>query len=344
MAQHRLLPLIMQIIVGVLVVTALGWAARTWQTRMVVKHLPPGWRILRPPSEACTLIAMDDMVWCGGKDGLTRLQRISGAISSPQDAAPSFPYVRALLRDRLGRIWLAHDGGVTRYVDHRWQQIAPGPSLSFRRASSLLETRDGAVWVGSRDEMARFDGAHWQKVTLPTGIASADVLLEDHEGSLWVGSMQFPHGGLGRYANGQWTLYSRSDGLPHPVINALHEDQQGTLWAAAGVANQGGLAYWRSGRWHVAAVPRHLHGVKMRSIYQDTHGRLWFGSEYDGIAVQDSGSWHSFTDKDGLAGYEVKAMIQDCDGVYWLATNTGISRIEQFAALDSQKAGVHDLP
>jgi ligand-binding sensor domain-containing protein len=59
---------------------------------------------------------------------------------------------------------------------------------------------------------------------------------------------------------------------------------------------------------------------------------MWIGSEYDGIAVGRPGSWDIITEKDGLAGYEVKIMAQDADGTYWLGTNSGLNRVDSYAA------------
>jgi len=342
-SKRRLLSISVQMLAGVALVAALGWAVRQWHARLVVAKLPPGWAILRPPSEASALLLVDDAVWCGGKDGLTCLDLDTGLPRAAPGSPPALSYVRALLRDRQGRVWLAHDAGVARYAGGRWQVIAPRPGLPLTRAASLLETRDGAVWVGGPNRLARFDGARWQVLPLPKRLAAADVLLEDRDGALWVGCAQPPAGGLARYAGGRWSVFTHHDGLPHPVINALYQDREGTLWAATGMANQGGLAVRRQGRWQSAELPPALQGVKIRAIYQDTAGRRWFSSEYDGIAVQANGTWRRFTDHDGLAGYEVKTMLQDAGGVYWLGTNAGVSRITRFTALDQQKAGTHDL-
>jgi len=341
--KRQVLSLIIQLLAGIVLVVALGWGARAWLARLKVAHLPPGWAILRPPSEASALLVVGDTVWCGGKDGLTCLDRDTGKPRALPGTPPAFSYVRALLRDKRGQIWLAHDAGLARYAGGRWRVIAPGPELTFTRAGSLLETRDGAVWVGGSAGLARLSGAHWRVVKLPKRITAADVLLDDRDGALWVGCAQFPSGGLARYSGGRWSVFDHNDGLPHPAVNALYEDNDGSLWAATGIANQGGLAVRRDERWQASSLPPALQGAKIRSIYQDTAGRLWFGSEYDGIVVQAGGVWHRFTDRDGLAGYEVKVMTQDSDGVYWLGTNAGVSRITRFATLDGQKAGKHDL-
>jgi len=330
----RLISMLAQVCCGIVIVLGIGLGVRQMLRVRAELSEPPGWRIIRPPAEVTTLVIDGEVVWTGGKDGLTLIDRRTGAVRALPLGAPAFSYVRGMVRDTTGAIWIAHDGGLARYAGGRWTVFTPETGAPFQHALSVMEARDHTLWVGTAKELACYAHGTWTRIVPATPIVAANSLYQDREGIIWVGCSDAFHGGLYRYDGKSWRAFGLADGLPHTAVTMVLEDHAGTLWVTTGQANQGGLARWRAGRWEAAPVPPKLNGVKMRSVFEDRAGRVWFGSEYDGIAVQNARGWQGFTARDGLAGSEVLAMAQDADGVYWLGTNTGLSRITRFASVD----------
>lgn len=321
------LELVIGIVIVILVVTALNYTSLAYKEISV----PEGWAIIHPPNEVSTLVIVNDTIWTGGKDGLVLINRFNKTRVPIPGNAPSFGFVRAIIRDHTGGIWVGHDGGLARYNTGGWYVLSGSQNWSypFPEALSLLETQDGAIWAGARGGIARYGNGSWQ-VESPKGglrLATVDVLFEDQDRTIWIGSADPNNGGLYTLLNGKWTFYSGENGLPHQAVRMVSEDRNGTIWVATGFSNQGGLLRIQHGNWTVLSKRDGLSADNARSIYEDSQGRLWVGSEYDGIAIQNGTTWRILTTTNGLAGNELKVVKEDGDGAYWLGTSGGLNWI-----------------
>src|SRR5262245_32973233 len=106
-----------------------------------------------------------------------------------------------------------------------FQSWSTEAGLPQSTVQAILQTRDGYLWVGTLNGLARFDCVRFRTYTAantPELISdSINVLYEDRGGDLWVGSVD---GGLARYHQGQFSLYSNGDGLKSITINGVSED------------------------------------------------------------------------------------------------------------------------
>lgn len=320
----------LQLLVGVLIIAGIVIILQYLVGFVQVQSAPPGWQIIRPPHEVSTLIIENDTVWTGGKDGIVIIDRLTGTRIAPPVPGPSFGYVRQIVRDHDGWIWVGHDGGLARFRQGSWQVMAPAPGVPFSKVLSIVQRGDGTLVVGTDTDVLAYRNGTWVSLLGREDpvIISADVLLEDRSGSLWVGCGQPTRGGLYRLSGTGWSSFTISDGLPHNSVRGITQARDGSIWVATGFSRHGGAARYAGGTWTNLTVQDGLAGESTRSVYEDTLGRIWIGSEYDGVAVGAPGAWEILTEKNGLAGYEVKILMQDDDGTYWLGTNSGLNRVE----------------
>ena len=302
------------------------------------KPAPPaplsGWKILRPPSEVSALVEQGEIIWAGGRDGVFALDRETGALIEQIESEVPLEYVRALLLDDRGALWVGHSAGLTRYDGSVWLTYTKEDGLPDQRIDVLLQDQNGRIWVGTKNGAAVQDDQGWRILTSENGLLhnSVSVILQDNEGGMWFGSYAAPRGGLSYLQDGAWQHFSTKNGLPHNNVNALLEDSSGSVWVGTGLLDRGGACQLirKENGWVVSRVlTEHdgLAGAKVRSIFQDREGVLWFGSEYDGLARFDGETWLVFSQADGLAASEVKTMLQDKDGNLWLGTINGVTRI-----------------
>lgn len=286
--------------------------------------LPPGWTIVRPPQDVFALALHDSTLWAGGTAGVVAINRRSGALV-PVPGVPAFRFVRDLVVDREGALWVAHGAGVARLAGGRWRAYSSEDGLPGGAAKALLQDRSRAIWVGTDHGVFRSAGGRFVlALSVPVS-----VIFQAQDGVIWCGSDDPERGGLHSFDGAVWRSWSVGDGLAHTSVNAIAQERGGALWFATGFSGSGGATRFDAGAMTTWTRKDGLAGPKVRSVFADAGGRLWFGSEYDGIAVIDGPRRRVLTPRDGLAGFEVKEMLLDAAGVYWLATENGISRIEQ---------------
>jgi len=231
----------------------------------------------RPLPGAYSIFGMTEdgagRLWCGTSRGLLRLSVAAGAAVAPgaagavgapaADAAvmelrhdPADPssigpgYVRVVMIDRQGRIWIGTgEGGVQRLdADGRVvERLARNPadphSLSDNYVTAIHEDAGGTLWVGTRSgglnaldpdhgSFARFAPDPDDPASL--GHHCVTFLHEDRAGRLWVGTAG---GGLNlveRRAGGtpRFRRFTEDDGLVDNDVMAILEDDDGSLWLA----------------------------------------------------------------------------------------------------------------
>lgn len=299
---------------------------------------PPGWSILRPPTDVYALAIGADGIWAGGRDGVVRLDLQAGKVIETVACDEKLEYVRALLADEDGTLWIGHENGLSRKDAHGCITLTEKDGLPDRRVNALLRDRAGQLWVGTWGGAAIQSGGTWRTIRTRDGLLvdMVNVIMEDAQGEMWFGSAVAPQGGLSILHNGHWSYLTRAEGLPHNNIQALAQDARGAVWAATGLLDRGGtVRLTRSGdQWVIAQVfdsQNGLAGNKGRSLLVDQAGGLWVGSEYDGLARQTSTGWEIFTTRDGLSHNEIKVMKQDGSGNIWIGTRDGLTRIDHQA-------------
>jgi ligand-binding sensor domain-containing protein len=311
-------------------------ARRALTVEPAARPLPPGWLVLRPPFNVQSLAIEGDRVWVGSTTGLTLLDRRTGQIQETTAAIPDLSYVKDIMLDRTGNLWVAHAGGVARRVAGCFRDTSD-PCGSLAGARALLEERRGGILVATDARLARYEAQTWSRVLGPDGgeLPALDCLAQDNTGGLWVGCGDAIHGYLACFQQGHWRRFGTADGLAHPAVNAILPDPTGELWFGTGFSDRGGTTRRGKGRWQT--LPQSTTrltpsgplspGGKVRSLSTDRSGRLWMGFEYGGCAAYDGKRFTVLTPENGLSGWEVRKVAEDTDGQLWIATENGVSRI-----------------
>ncbi len=252
------------------------------------------------------------------------------------------------LRDRTGEWWIPGQAGL-----YRFPRVTRFEQLEHVRPKAIFTTRDGLagddvfrlfedsrgdVWIGRRTPTA-FVVTRWERARdafhrysdadgLPA-FNRISSFAEDHAGNVWIG---FWNGGLTRYRNGRFVLFTEADGAPRGGITTLHVDAAGRLRIGA---SQPGLTLVEApAAEHPRFVPypgaHAFAGDAVGCMTEDRLGRLYFcraSGRIDRLDPATGRVWH-YTTADGLPGPDLTAAFADRDGSLWFASYNGLFRLE----------------
>lgn len=238
-------------------------------------------------------------VWFATQYGLNRFDGYKSKVFKHEfqrSDSLSCVYVRTLLVDRVGGLWIGCDG----YLDH--YQPTTESFVHYPIKS------DGAGIVSQLTDIG-----------------------EDHEGKLWIattkGLYEFDpnESQVIRFVHDPQNPYSLSSNL----INQAQEDREGRLW----VATAGGLDQFdvRTGRVQRRA-PLHM---PVGWSHQDRFGVLWMTGEdlscalasWDPKADQVQCHGIQYAGVKGTEKINVGRIIEEADGTLWLTSSHGLLKL-----------------
>ncbi len=238
-------------------------------------------------------LAQDErgLIWAGTSTGLVRYDGYRAeAYPLIEGGMPVHRFVRTLLPDQGGVLWVGSDGG------------------GLARFDTLTET-----WTHYRSDPAN-----------PDAIAAGSIerLARGHDGSLWIGLVV----GLDHFdpASGRFRHHRVADGtgLPDDHINTVLVDRAGDLW----VGTWRGLARLPAGGKRFEPVGGvELAGAAVNVLAQAPNGRVWAGLR-DGRLVEldpASGATRLF---DAPAGGRTSPVLSLCVVVdeLWVGRAAGV--------------------
>ena len=200
----------------------------------------------------------------------------------------------------------------------------------------LFEDSHGDVWIsiasGVRNAVVRWERANesFHFYSEADGLpprSPPTAYCEDAAGNLWLG---FYDGGLARYRDGSFRIFSQSDGVPAGLIRALYLDHAGRLWVATDSSGVARLDDPQTDHPHFITytIADGLASNTTSCITEDKLGRMYFGTtrSLDRFDLETKRIRH-YTKADGLASNAVRVALRDREGALWFGTEQGISRL-----------------
>lgn len=301
-------------------------------------------------TSAC--LAPDGAVWLATDGGLSRFgdgtfRNFAASATEPFLQVPS-----VLWMDRQTNLWGATSKGLQGLSRFDFQQgffvremlRLPGDTSGIPfSVESFYEAPDGLLWAGTSRGVMWRSAAGWE--ALPGSPPNVRAFLRDRSGALWLGTVGH---GLWRWQAGQFTVFTKTNGLPSDQVWVLHEDAAGTLWCAG----DAGLTRLRAGQFARLTTEQGLFDNLINQLLEDDRGQFWLSCnrgifrvarrELD--AVADGLAQHvtcvTYTEADGLEisetnGEHQPAGCRDRAGQLWFPSMYGVIRIDPHAELDN---------
>ncbi len=267
------------------------------------------------------------------------------------------------LRSRSGQFWLSVPDGLLALrggdgMAARAELLTQQDGLTNSRVTALFEDREGNIWIGT------VDGLDALTIRRPSPIRN---VLDGHDvfavatrtdGTIWSGTSV----GLHEQSPVGARWYRQADGLPAPIVTALHAsgsvlwvattkglatltngrltpvvlagapplnrvvsmttDPTGTLW----LAEFGGLHRLQGGVLTDIGATGPLAGRRPSVVHTDEAGTVWIGFWGGGLAAFRNGQFELFGPADGLSAGRVTSIQEDHHHRLWVGTLNGFSR------------------
>ncbi len=220
----------------------------------------------------CLLAARDGSLWAGMEGGgLLHMNEGQTEVIGPKQGL-SDEFVRSIMQDRTGKIWIGTDGGLFVLEDHRAVRVGQLEDTLHAGVHSISEDREGRVWVGG-EALFSFSGGHRRNYVLPGSYSENRVkaVLETSDGVHWVGTVS----GLLREVG---SAFLPVPGI-HATVRALRQSSDGVLWI--GTIGEG-LWMYKDGRAMRVDKSGLLPTSTVLSIFEDRGHNLWIGTQ-DGL-------------------------------------------------------------
>lgn len=228
--------------------------------------------------------------------------------------------VHAITEDRKGTIWVGGSRLIAIDPDGKERELSLLGAYSQNRVKSLLETRDGRLWVGTVGGLQYLENGRFHTMA---GIrATVRTLLEASDGTLWIGTI----------GDGVWTLplgkrddrlmpMSGQGPLPSETVLYLFEDDQRQIW----IGTQAGLV--RLNRTPVRVVKLPEGGdPDYETISGDAQGDVWVAAQSLYLIRKDVVRRVTYG---GLANVKVRNVYRARDGALWIGTDgSGAYRLD----------------
>jgi len=285
-------------------------------------------------------------MWFGTQDGLNRFDGYSFKIyrNDRNDSTTiSGNYIRSLLKDHSGNIWMGDLFGNLNKYDYSTDSFMSSKldsNYNNNVINVITEDRNGIFYIGTRYGLYSYNPVsrkyeHFQIDPLGDRDNAIYSLKFDKNNNLWVGTV---FKGL-FWFNKELNIFERP---PAParfgeltntgLIRDIYEDSNENIWIATwgngaikfnpidGTLNQ----YTRI----ESDTENNLSSNLVSSIVEDKNGKFWIGT-YNGFNLLDMNTGvidNFFSDIDGknnLADNIVQDLYKDTFGNLWIATNEG---------------------
>ncbi len=259
---------------------------------------------------------------------------------------------QTVLEDHTGEWWVGANSGLLRFPKvSRPEQLANTPpkaiyttrdGLSADLTLRLFEDSRGDIWIGSVGQGITLNGlSRWERSTgafhhyytekenLPRFDSFyVSSFAEDRAGNLWIGFSG--DGGLARYRDGRFTLFTAGDGVPSGQIRNLLVDSRGRLWVTT---YRGGLSRVDDPAAEYPTLSTYttangLSSNEITAVSEDQWGRIYIGTGR-GIDRVHPATGHitHYTIADGLPLGQMEAALRDNRGALWFSFATGLVRL-----------------
>lgn len=218
----------------------------------------------------CLRLGHDGTVWAGTEGGGVLHIDAKGWQVYSGTAGLENGFVRSLLQDSHGRLWVGTDNGLFLREGERFKRINVGTPEVPLAVHDILEDRNHHIWVGgSRLYSLDSDGNATQYILSGAyNDSRVRTMLQTADGTIWIGT----GGGMQKLVGDRFEKVQTL----HAAVRSLLQSSDGTLWI--GTIGKG-LWTIREGHLSRTDSPGLLPSENVLKIFEDTTHQIWIGTQ-----------------------------------------------------------------
>jgi ligand-binding sensor domain-containing protein/two-component sensor histidine kinase len=226
------------------------------------RHLPVN-------SIFCLTVDRDGVLWAGTEGGgLLRIDSGGWRAYSRADGLEN-GFVRSVLQDSEGKLWVGTDDGLFRQHGERFERQNLETPATPLAVHDIIEDRTHRIWIGGSHLYSVDPDGHATQYALPGTDSENRVraMLQTIDGTVWVGTV----GGLQQLSAG------RFHNVPElrASVRSLMQSSDGTLWIGT---IGSGLWAFRDGYFSRVDSPGLLPSDTVLKIFEDAAHQIWIGT------------------------------------------------------------------
>ncbi len=227
--------------------------------------------------------------------------------------------------DYQGNIWIASSTqGVMKIVTSDFSDITRKAGLYEEVANCVCRYKDD-IYIGTDNGLRIIDAdGHLKEndVTEYIGNSRVRCIKNGTENDLWVATYTNDRGLVHYSADGKFSVYSTTNGLPDNEIRCVNPVSGGIVYVGT---NRGIAEIKNDSVIRTIGAKEGLRNTIILSVEEGDNGRIYAGTDGDGIYVIDKDGISGFTRDDGLTSDVVMRIRKDNDrGLYWIITSNSI--------------------
>lgn len=173
-----------------------------------------------------TICAVDDEVWIGTGDGVSRFLDGNWSVLSSAETGMNLSDTKIIKQDSEGSVWIGCGAGIATRQNGVWTTYTEVPYVK-----DIAFGPDEAVWVARGQLSYLQDGAwhHYDTSNSPLVMNNTISVAVDNYGVVWAGTT-LQHNCLYRLENGVWRTYDSTNSVINSQINCIYVDSHNTKW------------------------------------------------------------------------------------------------------------------